>query len=286
MGRVLTDVVDLLACPECGSGLELDERALVCEIGHTFDVARQGYVSLLTGAASKFTGDTPEMIADRSEFLAAGHFDALMAAVAEAAGSAARGADPRILEVGAGTGQYLARVLDAVPTGCGIGLDVSKAAARRIARCHPRAGAVVADVWQQLPVRQGTLTEVLSIFAPRNAREIHRVLADDGVLIVLTPTERHLRELVRLPGMVRVDERKTERLSASMSGLFDRIARVGVEYPMTLAHPDVARLLGMGPSAHHITGDRRTVFLAHLPEPFAVTASVVVSTYQRLASTP
>lgn len=290
MSAVLADVIDLLACPECGAGLDLDERALVCEIGHSFDVARQGYVSLLTGAASKFTGDTPEMIADRYEFLAAGHFDALMAAVADAAGSAwcsaGGGTDPRILEVGAGTGQYLAHVLDVLPGGRGIGLDVSKAAARRIARCHPRAAAVVADVWRQLPVRARSLTHVLSIFAPRNAREIHRVLADDGVLIVLTPTERHLRELGALPGMVRVDERKTERLGASMSGLFERVARVGVEYPMTLPHPDVARLMGMGPSAHHVTGDHRAAFLAQLSEPFPVTASVVVSTYQCLASTP
>ncbi|MGH3804935.1 MAG: putative RNA methyltransferase, partial [Pseudonocardiaceae bacterium] len=205
---VLADVTDMLACPQCRARVELDEGSILCDAGHTFDVARQGYVTLMTGAGGKFDGDSPEMIAARADFLGGGSFDPLMDAVADAVVSGiGAGDDPRILEIGAGTGHYLARVLDAAPTGRGIGLDVSKYAARRIARAHPRAGAVVADVWQHLPVRDHVLSHVLCVFAPRNADEAHRVLAEHGSLVVLTPTERHLGELVDLLGMVRVDDR-------------------------------------------------------------------------------
>lgn len=275
----------LLACPQCGDELDLLDRALVCGRGHSFDVARQGYVTLLTGAATKFSGDSPEMIAAREEFLGSGRFDPLMAAVADAVAQTVVGEHaPRILEIGAGTGHYLARVLDALPTAHGIGLDVSKPAARRLARAHPRAAAVVADVWRQLPVRDHVLTHVLSIFAPRNAAEIDRVLAGRGALVVLTPTDRHLAELVDLLGMVRVDDRKVERLGETVAGRFERTERRPVEVRMPLSHLDVRNLVGMGPSARHLTAERLDAAIADLPEPLTVTASVVVSTYRRVST--
>ncbi|MCQ4119836.1 putative RNA methyltransferase [Rhodococcus tibetensis] len=277
---MLSDVVDLLACPQCRSAVDLDENSLLCDAGHSFDVARQGYVSLMTGAGGKFEGDSPDMIAARAEFLGGGSFDPLMDAVTDAV-TATADPEPRILEIGAGTGHYLARVLDALPSARGIGLDVSKYAARRIAKAHPRAGAVVADVWHHLPVRDGVLSHVLCVFAPRNADEAHRVLGDGGALVVLTPTERHLAELVDLLGMVRVDDRKVERLGAAMSGRFDRTDIREVEYPMSLTHEDLTRLVGMGPSARHLTPERLGSSIAELPRAYPVTASVTVSTYRR-----
>ncbi|AOW94332.1 methyltransferase type 11 [Rhodococcus sp. WMMA185] len=279
----MSDVIDLLACPQCRARVELDEGAVCCDAGHSFDVARQGYVSLMTGAGGKFDGDSPEMIAARADFLGGGSFDPLMDAVADAVVSGSKEDDDlRILEIGAGTGHYLARVLDAVPSGRGIGLDVSKYAARRLARAHPRAGAVVSDAWQSLPVRDHILSHVLCVFAPRNAEEAHRVLAENGSLVVLTPTVRHLGELVELLGMVRVDDRKVERLGAAMSGRFDRTAHAVVEYQMPLSHLDVTRLVGMGPSARHLTPDGLAASIAALPPRYPVTASATVATYTRL----
>jgi 23S rRNA (guanine745-N1)-methyltransferase len=53
-----------------------------------------------------------------------------------------------VVDVGAGTGHHLAAVLDALTAHHGVALDVAKAAARRAARAHPRAAAVVCDVWR------------------------------------------------------------------------------------------------------------------------------------------
>nr|WP_240918290.1 methyltransferase domain-containing protein [Rhodococcus sp. 14C212] len=272
----------MLACPQCERGLDLDDGVLLCEAGHSFDVARQGYVSLLTGAATRFTGDTAEMIAARADFLDAGHYDPLLAAVARSCAERPCGdGTARVLEVGAGTGRYLAAVLDALPGSRGVGLDVSKPAVRRIARSHPRVGAVLADVWRQLPIRSGVLSHVLSVFAPRNAAETHRVLAPGGVLVVAAPTPSHLRELVALPGMVQVDERKTERLGAALSGAFERVDRADVQFTLELDRPALGRLAGMGPSGHHLTAERLSELVAGLPEPFPVTASVTVTVWER-----
>ncbi|MER7457166.1 putative RNA methyltransferase [Micromonospora sp. NPDC126480] len=80
-----------LRCPVCreslaGTGTGT-ARALRCPRRHSFDVARQGYVNLLAGRAPH-AGDTAEMIAARADFLAAGHYDLISAALAAAAGEA------------------------------------------------------------------------------------------------------------------------------------------------------------------------------------------------------
>lgn len=278
---MLDTVIDLLACPHCEGEMELRQNVVACDHGHTFDVARQGYVPLLSGGSTPFTGDTAEMIAARAAFLDAGFYDPIRKALTAACADVAAGGPARVLESGAGTGRYLASVLDALPESRGIGLDISKPAARRIARAHPRLGSVLADAWRRLPIRSGSLTHVLSVFAPRNAEESHRVLGPGGALVVVTPTAGHLRELVSLPGMVNVDDRKDERLAATLSERFERGAVTEVGYTMTLPRPALAAVAGMGPSAHHLTAAQRDELLASLPDPCEVSVAVTVSRWRR-----
>ncbi|WP_282786132.1 MULTISPECIES: methyltransferase domain-containing protein [unclassified Nocardia] len=267
-----------------------------CPRGHSFDLAKQGYVSLLTGSSTRMTGDTPEMLDARAAFQATGHFAPIAAAVARAVEpavaredggntvsstttTAPRRTDAAVLEIGAGTGYYLAAVLDAAPAARGIAVDVSKPAVRRCARAHRRAGAVLADAWRGLPVRDGVLDAVLCVFAPRNAEEVARVLTPDGRFVVVTPTERHLGELIGPLAMVRVDADKQERLARSLGARFELLERTPVEYAMTLDHADIHRVVRMGPSAFH-AADTRDERVAALPEPYPVTASVTVSVYR------
>ncbi|WP_433533377.1 putative RNA methyltransferase [Micromonospora sp. CA-263727] len=79
-------VVDRLRCPVCGEPLaEVTAdaaRSLRCPRRHSFDIARQGYVNLLAGRAPH-GGDTAEMVAARADFLAAGHYEMISAALAD-----------------------------------------------------------------------------------------------------------------------------------------------------------------------------------------------------------
>ncbi|MGW5388075.1 putative RNA methyltransferase [Nocardia sp. NPDC003963] len=274
----LAAVAEVLSCPECDRGLAPAKGALRCAQGHSFDIARQGYISLLTGAAGKLTGDTAAMLDARTAFQGAGHFAPIAEAIATAA---VAGHDPdaggTVADIGAGTGYYLARVLDAYPAARGIGLDIAKPAGRRCARAHPRAAAVVADAWRGLPLRDRTLTTALSVFAPRNPEAVSRTLAPGGRYIVVTPTGSHLAELIEPIGMVTVDPEKERRLAEAMAGRFTRTEQRRIEYVMDLPHTDIANLVAMGPSAHHT--DAIAERIARLPEPFAVTASVMVGTY-------
>jgi 23S rRNA (guanine745-N1)-methyltransferase len=269
---VLSEAIHLLACPHCGGRLSRDEGGLACSKGHSFDVARSGYVSLLPGDARLGSADTAEMAAARAAFLGAGHFAPLAGALGHEVG---RGGLPQgcVVDLGAGTGWYLARVLDRLPGRAGLALDLSKHALRRAARAHPQIAAVACDVWRTLPVRESVAALVLSLFAPRNGPEIARVLCPNGVFVVVTPTDRHLIELVEDLGLLTVDERKQERLDAKLGAHLDLEQRVEREWSLQLATADVANVVAMGPSARHVGRAVRG-------EARAVTASVTISTYR------
>jgi 23S rRNA (guanine745-N1)-methyltransferase len=262
-------VVEALECPVCGAALTRTEGVLRCVTGHSFDIARQGYVNLLAGTRSAKAGsaDTPAMVADRAGFLVAGHYDPLTEVVADLAATRSG----LVADAGAGTGHYLAAVLGRRADTVGLALDVSPAALRRAARAHERLGAVVWDVWRPWPVRTGVVDVLLDVFAPRNGPEYHRVLRADGLLVVVTPADDHLAELGTAAGLLTVDPAKADRLAGTLAS-FEQVTTEALRYPMTLTAADVARVVGMGPAGHH-----------HRPEHAvarAATASFVVSTYR------
>ena len=298
---MLADLVDLLRCPVCGESLAKAGGSLRCPAGHSFDVARQGYVNLVPGRA-----DSPEMVEAREAFLRAGHFRPLSTALAEEAASIApagasiaeagaggagaeAGGGGVVVDLGAGTGRHLAAVLDALPAARGIAIDASPAALRRAARSHERAAAIGADAWRPLPLCDGIATIVLSVLAPRNAEEIARVLAPPdagpagpgagGVLLAVTPTTRHLHELVGPLGLLSVPDDKEDRLDAQLAGHFELTRRRTIEHAMFLTSEESAQLVRMGPSAWHV--DERAVGerLAALPDPLTVTASTTISVF-------
>jgi 23S rRNA (guanine745-N1)-methyltransferase len=276
---VLDDVACWLRCPHCGGAVATAGRTLRCEAGHSFDIARQGYVSLLQPGARGSGGDTAAMVRARQEFLATGWYAPVAAALADAAARAwppRPGAPGCAADVGAGTGYYLAALLDRLPGAAGLALDLSRHALRQAARAHPRIGAVGCDAWRPLPVRDGAAVVVLSVFAPRDGAELRRILRPDGSLLMITPTEGHLAELTGPLGLLSVDDRKRERLDDKLGPHFDLVSEREHRDVMTLGHRDVAALTTMGPSAWHADRQEMAARIARLPDPVAVTRAVTL----------
>ncbi|WP_343298920.1 putative RNA methyltransferase, partial [Tsukamurella sp. 8J] len=277
-----------LACPHCGAALEPDEATLICAAGHSFDVARQGYVTLLGGGGAAVVADDAAMIDARGRFLETGHYSAFLSAVADgaaAAEDAAAGAgSPLILDCGAGEGSYLSAAVERTGARVGIGLDLSKPAARRLARRGPRSCGVVANGWDRLPVGDGVVSAVLSVFAPRNAAEFARVLAPGGVVVALTPGPRHLHELVGPLGMISVEEGKVARLDSVLGRHLELVGRESLDWVMDLGPDAACDLVAMGPSAHHTEPEarRRAVeALLGADDTVPVSASGLVSVYRK-----
>ena len=236
------------AVPSAAGTWPATARALRCDSGHAFDVARQGYAGLLTGEARTGTADTAAMVAARAEFLDGGHFAPLARAGRRARGGARPGRRAASWTPGRAPATTSRAVLDRLPGRDGVALDLSKHALRRAARAHPRVGALTWDVWRPLPVRTGAVAVLLDVFAPRNGAEFHRVLRPDGILIVVTPAAHHLGELVDPLGLLTVDARKADRVADTLWRAVSRSPAPGaLEIPLRLTHAETGALAGMGP---------------------------------------
>ncbi|MDI1459966.1 methyltransferase domain-containing protein [Catellatospora sp. KI3] len=279
------DLIGALRCPLCAAPLARAETALRCPAAHSFDLSRHGYAHLGTGRKLP-EGDTPAMVAARTRTL-----PTLYGPLAEAVDhelmdvfggvfppwhrdQQSEGA-PLVVDLGAGTGFYLARVLEGWGEAGGLAFDVSKAALRQAAKAHPRAGAVLADTWGTLPLADGCADLVLNVFAPRNGDEMRRVLGDGGLLLVATPTGDHLGELRAALPLLKVDEAKERRLPASLPQFRQTGART-VRWTMDLSREQALDLVGMGPSAHHVD---LSGLGGQLPDRMEVTAGVFLSTW-------
>ncbi|MCT1430049.1 methyltransferase domain-containing protein [Brachybacterium muris] len=273
----LSPFLDLLRCPRCGQRVDEADGSLRCPSRHTYDVARGGYASLLTGV-SPTSGDDDEMARARDRFLGSGAYAPILETIAAAVGMAGCAPDPTMLDVGCGTGYYLAGVLDALPGARGLGLDTSTRALRFAARAHERAAAASWDVFAPFPLTDGSVDVMLDVFAPRNPEQFARVLRPDGVLVVVRPTARHLAELLaQVPGSIGVDPAKEERLHRALDPFFDEVREDLVEYVVDLDGAQAQDLIAMTPSARHTDLSRGT------DSTVSTTVSVLVSGYRRRA---
>jgi 23S rRNA (guanine745-N1)-methyltransferase len=281
---VLAEVAAALRCPVCDMALggPMEDGVMRCPQRHSFDIARQGYVSLARGS-DRPGGDTAAMVAARRAFLAGGHYDPLTDALAEEA-VACVAPEGIVLDVGAGTGHHTARVLDALPGRAGLAVDRSTVAARAAAGAHERLESIACDAWGPLPLSDAAAGLVLSVFAPRNGPEMARVLRPDGAMLVVAPGERHLREIIAPLGMLKVEPGKHARLADQLAPALAADGSRELEWTMTLDHAAVAALVAMGPSAHHVDPAVLAREVASLPDPVQVTGSVVLWRFRPAAA--
>jgi len=185
----------MLLCPvrACHMALVREERRLFCPRGHSFDVARSGYINLLQPQErrSKQPGDTAGAIAGRRRLHDRGVTEPLLRAIAEI--MAASPSDI-VLDAGCGEGFYLGTL--ARQTGFEAhGVDISIAAVDAAARRYPGCEWIVANADRFVPYADRSFSIVLSITARMNADEFRRVLGDGGCLLVGVPAPEDLVEL-------------------------------------------------------------------------------------------
>lgn len=327
--EALRRAVPMLRCPLCAEPVEPVETSpaaaagpfsgVRCRSGHTFDRARQGYLTLFGPRGRRFSGDTTDQVLARDRVLRSGLFDPVAAMLARIACECVARSDrpggdarPVVVEAGAGTGFYLGRVLEGLRAAgspveagrpgttadatvdaevdgevgpdaaepLGIGTEISVAAARRLARVDPDAAALVADTWDGLPLADGSVDLVQVVFAPRNAAEFARVLRPGGTLVVAGPAPGHLEPLRTDAGMLIPETGKADRLESGLAGFFSPERVHEVDATVQVPAELAVDLALMGPSGVHLDRDDVERALGGLDRPVRV--RVEARTFRRV----
>ncbi|EGR0046368.1 TPA: 23S rRNA (guanine(745)-N(1))-methyltransferase [Vibrio vulnificus] len=237
-------------CPLCHLALEQAERTFKCSNNHQFDLAKEGYVNLMPAhhKRSKDPGDNKEMMQARRRFLEGNHYDPMRQKVAQLCRQYLQGTPHRLLDIGCGEGYYTDEVAKTLvlqhPEAKTFGLDISKIAVRFAAKRYPNVKFCVASS-HRLPFADEALDGILRIYAPCKAEELARCIADNGVVITVTPAGRHLLQLKeKIYAELKLHSEEPEQMDG-----FTLEHQEKLNYVMDLAGQDAFDLLQMTPFA-------------------------------------
>lgn len=176
----------MLICPVCRKPLSRQERCWCCELGHSFDLAKEGYVNLLrTNKAGDKMGDDKLSARCRRDFLNKGYYAPLKNALQEIF----RDKQGSVLDICCGEGYYTSSLAEN-PNLQVYGFDLAKEMIRLGAK---RGGATyfVANL-ADIPVADASFDYAIHLFAPFQEAEFLRILKPGGKLYTVIPGSKHL----------------------------------------------------------------------------------------------
>lgn len=243
----------LLACPVCHGRVNvMPEGRLLCADGHSFDVARQGYVNVLTGAVN--SPYSKELFHARATVI---QETALYRALHQLLGKLMdaevirRNGVYRIGDFGCGEGSHLALLLEGRSNWMGAGLDLSKEGIQA-ATSHEDTPAVwlAADL-VHVPFKSGSFDMALTILSPSNYKEMKRVLKPGGLAVKVIPGPGYMQEIRDFFQQSPRDGKENEALIRRFTEAFDDVSAVSVKTAPPVTAPQRKQLCRMSPLAWH-----------------------------------
>ena len=184
---------DFLLCPICRSKLFSCGKVLSCQKRHSFDISSDGYVNLALGKSG--SGDSLEMCRARRDFLAQGYYLPFAEAISEEVKKFSPLSPKLICDAGCGEGFYLRVMKKNLPNFNYIGFDLAKDSLRfasKAEKISPSPISYAVSGIFDMPLSPLSCSAVISVFAPVPHEEANRILAENGILVVAHPGEKHL----------------------------------------------------------------------------------------------
>lgn len=188
--------MNILICPVCKNELYIENRTFHCEANHCFDIAKEGYVNLLSAHKSgDNTGDNKEMARSRRDFLEKGFYSPLADAVGNCLEKFSSDGD-NVLDICCGEGYYTSELTKKHNRNF-YGFDLSKNMVRLAAKRKCNAQFFVANI-ASIPVKSNSVKFVFHLFAPFHSGEFSRIISDNGVVVTAIPGKEHLFGLKKI----------------------------------------------------------------------------------------
>lgn len=265
----------VLRCPICKEKLNIAGKSYLCSNRHSFDIARQGYVNLLTVQAkhSLNPGDTRQQVLSRREFLETDTYRPILDAVIQAAQKL--DIQGEILDIGCGEGYYAARLSEALGLPL-TGLDISKEAVRFAAGKYKNCQWLCATA-SHIPVEDRSAGLVTSLFALTLPEEFHRVLKEGGYYFQVLAAQDHL---LGLKSIIYDELLLKEKDSIPELTGFKRLETISIRFPFTVEGEQIQNLFSMTPHVFRV--GKAGLGRLQNTQTLTDTASCVLNVFQRL----
>lgn len=295
----------LILCPVCSEALNPanQRKSLSCIKGHSFDIAKQGYLNLLLSQhkKSKQPGDTPEMVNARRDFLNAGHYQEIADFVLQEGvkpcvekNTAAHQEGFHYLDLACGEGyytlkidEYLQRALNRPPSAASdkqgpqqvftSGMDISTPAIKAACRRSKHPQWLVASL-ARIPLQTHSQDLVSGLFFHFDFEEVHRVLKAGGHFLMVTTGPKHLIELREAI----YDQIKPEQIKdfSQLCQPLQHRHRLQHQYQLSLQKPeDISQLLMMTPHTWRCKPEKKEALISR--QTLSVTVDVQLDIFQK-----
>lgn len=250
-----------LACPLDGTPLTLREKQYLCANGHSYDVARQGYVHLLPvqNKKSREPGDSTAMVQARSRFLNAGFYAPISNKLNELAlKHLPEAVEICVVDAGCGEGYYLDHFCMAVisnsrpATASLVGLDIAKPAILAAAKRNKQITWMVASNTNPA-LLPASVDMIFCMFGFPDFEAFKSILKPDGKLVLVEAGQDHLLELREII-YPEVKKSLPPSLEKAQKLSFELIDQQPLRYQTdNLNHEQITDLLVMTPHLYRAT---------------------------------
>ena len=176
----------MLICPVCGEKLTVSDKTMRCSNGHSFDIAKEGYVNLLRSSKNgDFIGDDKISARMRRDFLNKGYYSVLKDELCRIF-SEKRGC---VLDICCGEGYYTSALGENFNLNV-FGFDIAREMVRLAAK-RGKGTYFVANM-ANIPIAEGSIDYCTHLFAPFNEAAFAKVLKEGGRLYTVIPGRFHL----------------------------------------------------------------------------------------------
>lgn len=252
---------EIFRCPACRVQMKMiNSQSLVCNNRHCFDLAKQGYVNLLSRANK--TKYDKQMFEYRRVISRSGFFDPLNKVISQKIiNQLLVNESARILDAGCGEGSHLINIQEEISRNISfpllaVGIDISKEGINTAAAEYFNAIWCVADI-ANCPFSNHQFNYILNILSPANYSEFHRLITDDGMVIKVIPERDYLKELRDI--FYEGSEKQVYSNVITIKHFYESFEETDVEnvrYQVKLDKTLIEPLLGMTPLTWGITTEQ------------------------------
>ena len=241
---------NILICPYCKQGLQIDNHSLKCYNNHNFSISKKGEIYLVNSSNYKHSSIyNHDLFLSRREFINKNYYNNVYLNISKYINSLNK-SEITILDLGSGEGTHMHKICEKLDIKYNlISIDYSKDAINLVTDYYLNNICIVGDI-NNLPIENNSIDVIIDFLSPYNGDEIRRVLKQDGKIIKIVPGNNYLKELRYKLDLE--EYKKKEDVKNNLLKYFNIIKEIEVTDIFIIDTLDLDHLIKMSPLQNNL----------------------------------